>query len=71
MRLPPDDAFVVRDTLTEDGRVGNVTDVQGVVAVKPVMHERWTPRQPASSCSSPATGCAPTPAAPTPPPCGS
>ncbi len=41
--LPPDDAFVVRDTLTEDGRVGNVTDVQGVVAVKPVMHERWTP----------------------------
>jgi len=39
----PEEKFVVHDTLTEDGRVGNVTDVQGVVAVKPVMHQRWTP----------------------------
>ncbi len=39
----PDGMFVVADTLTEDGRVGKVTDVQGVVSVKPVMHERWTP----------------------------
>jgi predicted Zn-dependent protease len=39
----PAEQFVVRDTLTEDGRVGKVTDVQGVVTVKPVMHERWTP----------------------------
>src|SRR5262249_21328930 len=35
--------FVVADTLTEDGRIGKVTDVQGVVSVKPVLHNRWTP----------------------------
>jgi tetratricopeptide (TPR) repeat protein len=35
--------FVVADTLTEDGRIGKVTDVQGVVGVKPVLHQRWTP----------------------------
>ncbi|MSR57905.1 MAG: hypothetical protein EXS05_09545 [Planctomycetaceae bacterium] len=35
--------FVVSDTLTEDGRVGKVTDVQGIVAIRPVMHQRWTP----------------------------
>jgi predicted Zn-dependent protease len=35
--------FVVRDTLTEDGRVGKITDLQGVVAVKAVLHQRWTP----------------------------
>ena len=35
--------FVVADTLTEDGRIGTVTDVQGIVAIKPVLHERWTP----------------------------
>ena len=30
-------------TLTEDGRIGKVTDVQGIVAIKPVLAERWTP----------------------------
>ncbi|MBN2473222.1 MAG: hypothetical protein JXB62_01340 [Pirellulales bacterium] len=35
--------FVVGDTLTEDGRVGKVTDVQGIVSVKPAMHRRFTP----------------------------
>jgi len=35
--------FVVADTLTEDGRIGKVTDVQGIVTVKPVLHQRWTP----------------------------
>jgi len=41
---PVDDSlFIVGDTLTEDGRVGKVTDVQGIVSVKPVMHRRWTP----------------------------
>jgi predicted Zn-dependent protease len=35
--------FVVKDTLTEDGRLGKVLDIQGIVAVKPVMHQRWTP----------------------------
>ncbi|HEY7424476.1 MAG TPA: VIT domain-containing protein [Gemmataceae bacterium] len=39
----PKEKFVVRDTLTEDGRVGKVADVQGVVGIKPVMHTRWTP----------------------------
>src|SRR5262245_44491237 len=35
--------FAVADTLTEDGRIGNVTDLQGVVSVRPVLHQRWTP----------------------------
>jgi predicted Zn-dependent protease len=35
--------FAVSDTLTEDGRIGKLTDVQGIVTIKPVMHERWTP----------------------------
>jgi Flp pilus assembly protein TadD len=35
--------FAIADTLTEDGRIGKVTDVQGIVTIKPVMHERWTP----------------------------
>lgn len=40
---PIDDSlFVVGKTLTEDGRVGKVADVQGVVTLKPVMHRRWT-----------------------------
>jgi tetratricopeptide (TPR) repeat protein len=35
--------FVVKDTLTEDGRVGKIADLQGVVSIRPVMHQRWTP----------------------------
>ncbi len=42
----PDEKFVVSDKLIEDGRIGKVTDSQGVVSVKPVMHERWSPVQP-------------------------
>ncbi len=38
-----EDLFVVGDTLTEDGRIGKVSDVQGMVSIKPVMAERWTP----------------------------
>ncbi len=38
-----EDKFVVGDTLTEDGRIGKITDTQGIVTVKPVMHSRWTP----------------------------
>jgi predicted Zn-dependent protease len=42
--MPVDDSlFVVGKTLTEDGRIGKVADVQGTVTVKPVMHRRWTP----------------------------
>jgi hypothetical protein len=39
----PEEKFAVRDTLTEDGRVGKIADAQGVVTLKPVMHQRWTP----------------------------
>ncbi len=42
----PDEKFVFEGTLVDDGRIGKVTDAQGVVAVKPVMAERWSPVQP-------------------------
>ena len=29
--------------LTEDGRIGKVTDVQGIVAIRPGMAQRWSP----------------------------
>ena len=35
--------FAIADTLTADGRIGKVTDVQGIVSIRPVLHERWTP----------------------------
>ncbi|MBC8288990.1 MAG: hypothetical protein H8E37_01620, partial [Planctomycetes bacterium] len=35
--------FVVAKNLTEDFRIGRIVDSEGVVTVKPVMHERWTP----------------------------
>jgi Flp pilus assembly protein TadD len=35
--------FVVKDGLSEDSRLGKLVDLQGVVAIKPVMHDRWTP----------------------------
>jgi predicted Zn-dependent protease len=37
------DKFAIADTLTEDGRIGKVTDVQGIVTLKPVLAQRWTP----------------------------
>ncbi|MBN1908767.1 MAG: VWA domain-containing protein, partial [Pirellulales bacterium] len=39
----PEELFVVGDTLTPDGRIGKVTDVQGLVSLRPVMYQRWTP----------------------------
>ncbi len=42
----PAEKFVVSNTLTEDGRVGKVVDVQGVVGVRPVGYGRWTPVRP-------------------------
>jgi tetratricopeptide (TPR) repeat protein len=47
---PPvaEDLFVVGDTLTEDGRIGKITDAQGVCAARPAMAERWTPMTEAS-----------------------
>ena len=38
-----EDLFVVGDSLTADGRIGKVIDAQGIVLVKPVMAQRWTP----------------------------
>src|SRR5262249_32730740 len=38
----PEDKFVISDTV-DDGRIGKVTDAQGVVSIKPVLHERWSP----------------------------
>jgi predicted Zn-dependent protease len=38
-----DQQFAVKPTLTEDGRIGKVHDSQGLVAVKPVLGQRWTP----------------------------
>jgi Flp pilus assembly protein TadD len=35
--------FAVSDTLTEDGRLGKVADVQGIVTVRPALARRWTP----------------------------
>jgi tetratricopeptide (TPR) repeat protein len=35
--------FVVAKSLTEDFRVGKIVDSEGIVTVKPVMRERWTP----------------------------
>ncbi len=39
----PVEKFKLADKLTDDGRIGNVTDVQGVVSIKPVLAERWSP----------------------------
>jgi predicted Zn-dependent protease len=38
-----EDLFVIGDKLTQDGRIGKITDAQGIVSVKPVMASRWTP----------------------------
>lgn len=35
--------FIVAKWLAEDGRIGKIADTQGIVTVKPVMHDRWTP----------------------------
>ena len=43
--MPPE-KFAVSNTLSEDGRVGKVVDVQGVVSVKPMNYGRWTPVRP-------------------------
>ena len=39
----PDDAFALTNTLSEDGRVGKVTAVQGLAGLKPVNAARFTP----------------------------
>src|SRR5579864_8230811 len=39
----PEDKFLVLNSLSEDGRVGKVTDTQGIASVKPLAQSRWTP----------------------------
>jgi hypothetical protein len=39
----PEDKFLVLNSLSEDGRVGKVTDTQGIASVKPMAQSRWTP----------------------------
>ena len=34
--------FVVRDTLSEDGRIGRIRDAQGIVQLRPKTSRRWT-----------------------------
>ncbi|MEX2287409.1 MAG: VIT domain-containing protein [Planctomycetaceae bacterium] len=38
-----DDKFVVAKALTEDGRIGKVSDAQGIVVLRPMLAKRWTP----------------------------
>ncbi|HZZ27728.1 MAG TPA: VIT domain-containing protein [Pirellulales bacterium] len=41
---PVDDSkFVVAKTLTEDGRIGKIVDSQGLVVLRPMLAQRWTP----------------------------
>ena len=54
-----EDLFVVGDTLTEDGRIGKVSDVQGMVSIKPVMAKPGRPFA-AIFSSGRAIGCGPT-----------
>lgn len=35
--------FVVAKTLSADGRVGKITDAQGIVLLRPLTAQRWTP----------------------------
>lgn len=38
-----DSKFVVAKSLSEDGRIGKLTDSQGIVTLKPMLARRWTP----------------------------
>ncbi len=35
--------FVVAKSLSDDGRIGKIADLQGVVVLRPVLAQRWTP----------------------------
>ncbi len=35
--------FVVAKSLSDDGRIGKISDLQGVVVLRPVLAQRWTP----------------------------
>ena len=38
-----DEKFQVTNSLTEDGRIGKVTQSQGIVGLRPMLAKRWTP----------------------------
>lgn len=38
-----DEEFAVAKSLTEDGRIGKVTQSQGIVVLRPMLAQRWTP----------------------------
>ncbi|MBS0205608.1 MAG: hypothetical protein JSS49_22120 [Planctomycetes bacterium] len=42
---PPvaDEEFVVAKSLTEDGRIGKISQTQGIVVLRPMLAQRWTP----------------------------
>ena len=44
MNLPvADEKFAVSKSLTEDGRIGKISDAQGIVVLRPMLAKRWTP----------------------------
>ncbi len=44
MNAPVDESkFVVAKSLSDDGRIGKVSDAQGIVLVRPALSQRWTP----------------------------
>jgi len=38
-----DEKFTVASSLSEDGRIGVVSDLQGIVVLRPMLAQRWTP----------------------------
>lgn len=38
-----DEQFAVAKSLTEDGRIGKVSEAQGIVVLRPMLAKRWTP----------------------------
>jgi tetratricopeptide (TPR) repeat protein/predicted Zn-dependent protease len=38
-----DEKFAVSKSLTEDGRIGTIRDPQGIVVLRPMLAQRWTP----------------------------
>ncbi len=44
MNVPvPDEKFEITNSLTEDGRIGKISDAQGIVVLRPMLAKRWTP----------------------------
>jgi hypothetical protein len=39
----PDEKFAVNESLADDGRLGTVSDSQGLVVLRPALAKRWTP----------------------------